>query len=382
MRMVDVAALARAAGNRAVAGHLAPIVQRTPEGEIAAALDDTNRVLRPNGDVKKAWGVLNSLSMTDMLATLDKVDALGRLAVLTAHMDAASRYNVPRLTVGVMAQRLRKTGRTDDSTELGKLATQITNAGIGPQVGEVEQYLRLPAAALSDQRAGVTEPDPSRIGDIRSALEPAAAGAAPGAAPVAWDGAGTDARAAANRKALKAELLATLAGHLKREMPAVRKLNKAPKLPMAALEGAGKEAKRAVDTALGAVPAAGVLTSGQAATRASFNFAAGVNLVDLTDPANYPPNPEDVAGWISETDPAADKAVKAHHFQRNRSTAERSFLDTEVIKPFLATGSNKKDLALYDVLGFAITLEPGKVAIQPHVVGDIEGAEERRASAG
>ena len=366
LRAADVTALGQAAGNRAVAEHLAGVVQRTPEAEIATALDDKNRLLRPDGDVEKAWGVLNHQSMTVMLETLDKVDAMGRLGVMTANLKAAKKFNVPRLSVGVAAQRLKKSGRTDDVAELSKLASQIALAGIDGQVREVEDYLRLPAAALVDPRVGVGEPDPAKLGDIRSALEPAAAGAAPGST-VAWDGAGTDATAAANRKALKAELLAALAAHLKKRMPAVKKINKAPKLPMTAFEGAGKQAKRVVDAALGGVASGGVLTAGQASARASFNFTAGVNLVDLTDPANYTPDPEDLASWITETDPAADKANKAHHFQRNRSPAERAFLDTEVIKPFVTT--NKKDLEVYDVIGFAIT-RGGKVGIQPHLAGD------------
>jgi hypothetical protein len=371
LRAADVTALGQAAGNRAVAGHLGLVVQRSPESEIATALDAKIPVIRPDGDVKKAWGVLNGLDMTGILQTLDKVDAMGRLGVMTSRMKDASSFNVPRLNVAVTAQRLRKSGRTDDPGELNALAAQIALAGIGGQVADVEVYLRLPAAALADPRAGVTEPDPARIGDIRSALEPGAAGATPGST-VAWDGAGSDATAAKNRKALKTELLAALAGHLRKVMPGIKKTDKAPKLPMTALEGAGQQAKRVVDAALGGVASGGVLTAGQASTRGSFNFTAGVNLVDLTDPANYTPNPEDVAGWISETDPAADKATKAHHFQRNRSSAERSFLDTEVIAPFVASGSNKKDLELYDVLGFAITLEPGKVAVQPHVRGNMK----------
>jgi hypothetical protein len=367
LRHVDVATLGRAAGNQAVARHLS--VQRTPDGDVVKALDDKH-VWQPNGDLKVAWGVLNGLSMTDMLATIDKIDALGRFGVMTANMDKASKYNVPRLNVAVVARRLKTSGKTDDPVELSKLAAAIATSGIGNQVAEVEIYLKLPVASLTDQRAGVSEPDPSKLGDIRSALEPAAAGVAPGAAPVAWDGDGSSATAAANRKALKSQLTAALEAHLKRAMPAIKKTNKAPKLPLTALEGAGKEAKRVVDAAMGAVAGAGVLTSSQEATRASFNFAAGVNLVDLTDKANYTPNPEDVTNWISETDAAAAKVSKLHHFQPNRSTGEQAFLDHDVIAPFVA--AHKKDLELYDVLGFAITLEPGKVAIQPHVEGDMK----------
>jgi hypothetical protein len=369
LRAADVTALGQTAGNRAVAGHLGLAVQRSPESEIATALDAKIPIVRPDGDVKKAWGVLNGLDMTGMLQTLDKVDAMGRLGVMTARMKDASGFNVPRLNVAVTAQRLRKSGRTDDPGELNALAAQIALAGIGGQVAEVEVYLRLPAAALADPRAGVTEPDPSKIGDIRSALEPAAAGAAPGTT-VAWDGAGTDITAAKNRKALRIELLTAMTEHLRARMPGIRKIGKAPKLPMTAFEGAGKQAKRVVDAALGGVASGGVLTPGQASTRAAFNFTAGVNLVDLTDPANYTPKPEDVADWISATDPRAHAAAKAHHFQPNRSSAEENFLDTEVIAPFVAT--NQKNLELYDVLGFAITLEPGKVAIQPHVTGNMK----------
>jgi hypothetical protein len=134
LRAADVTALGQTAGNRAVAGHLGLAVQRSPESEIATALDAKIPIVRPDGDVKKAWGVLNGLDMTGMLQTLDKVDAMGRLGVMTARMKDASGFNVPRLNVAVTAQRLRKSGRTDDPGELNALAAQIALAGIGGQV--------------------------------------------------------------------------------------------------------------------------------------------------------------------------------------------------------------------------------------------------------
>jgi hypothetical protein len=70
---------------------------------------------------------------------------------------------------------------------------------------------------------------------------------------------------------------------------------------------------------------------------------------------------------MTETGPATSKAAAAHHFERTRSPAEQAFLDSEVVNPFVST--HKADLELYDVLGFAITLD-GKVAIQPHLTGD------------
>lgn len=360
----ELLALGRSAGNRAVAGMLSPVIQRSPDTDVIAALDDKMRYLRPNGDVKKAWGVLNALSMTDMLNTMSRLEVIGRLAVMTGDLKAASSFNVPRLTVGFTAVRLKLSGKVDDPAELGKLAGLV--GSIGSQVGEVESFLRLPPSTLADPRANVTEPDPAKLGDIRSALEPASAGVG-GAPPVGWDGAGPGATAAGNRAALKKALLAGLAAHLKGVMPRMRKLKKGPKLPMTAFEGAGKEAKRSVDSVLAPSTTAAALTAGQSAARTSFNFAAGTNLVDLTDRANYTPNPEDVTSWMVETDPATARAAAAHHFERTRSPAEQSFLDAEVINPFVS--AHKTELELYDVLGFAITLD-GKVAIQPHLTGD------------
>jgi hypothetical protein len=365
-----VTALSGSAGNRAVADALTgrPVLQRTPETDVIAALDNTIPYLRPNGELDKAWGVLNGLSMTDMLATMGALDAKGRLAVLVANPKEARKFGVARLLVGVATLRLSRSGKVGDPAELAKLAAQIEASGIGGQVAEIETFLRLPPSTLTSQRPGVNEPDATQQGTIRSALEPASASSGVAAPPLAWDGAGTDAKAAGNRKVLKTALGAALEAHLTAVMPSIKKTAKAPKLPMTALEGAGKEAKRVVDATISGVTGGAVLTSGQASTRAGFSFAAGTNLVDLTDPKNYTPNPEDVASWIAETDPAAARAASAHHFERTRSPAEQSFLDTEVIAPFVAR--HKADLALYDVLGFAITLEPGKVAIQPHIRGD------------
>lgn len=370
-RTADVTALSAAAGNRAVAGRLSEAsvaVQRSPESDVITALDNTIPYYRPNGELEKAWGVLNSLSMTDMLTTMRALDAKGRLAVLVTNTGAARKLNGARLLVAVAALRLSQSGKVGDPAELAKLAGQIEASGIGGQVAEIESFLRLPASTLTAQRPGVTEPDASQQGTIRSALEPASASAGAAAAPVAWDGAGTDVKAASNRAALKTALKAALEAHLAAVMPSIKKTAKAPKLPMTALEGAGKEAKRVVDATISGATAGAALTAGQASTRGSFNFAAGVNLVDLTDPRNYTPNPEDVASWIAETDRSAAKAATAHHFERTRSPVEQSFLDREVIAPFVA--AHQADLALYDVLGFAITLEPGRVAIQPHIKGD------------
>ena len=75
----------------------------------------------------------------------------------------------------------------------------------------------------------------------------------------------------------------------------------------------------------------------------------------------------DLTGWMIETGARSSAAMRTHHFERTRSAAEQSFLDTEVIAPFVA--AHTAALKLFDVLGFAITLD-GKVAIQPHLTGD------------
>ena len=146
--------------------------------------------------------------------------------MLTSHLGAASGYDVPRLSIGFTTVRMKLNAKVGDAAELARLASNID--AIGSQVGEVEQFLRLPPSGLTDLRAGVAEPDPARLGQLRAALEPSSAGGA-GAPPVVWDGEVADAVVAKkNKAALKTALLSGLKAHPKAVMPGIRRTAKAP----------------------------------------------------------------------------------------------------------------------------------------------------------
>jgi hypothetical protein len=356
MGSTSIGVLARGAGNRAVATLLAashPVVQRTPETRVIAALDDKGYIFNREGDFKTAWGILNSLSMTDMLTTMLALANAGRLRALTDHVADASSFDVNRLTVGFTAVRLKLAGQVDDPARVAALAALVGPIGAA-QVAEVEGFLALPRRVLADSRAGVVAPDAAAAGTIRSVLEPAAAGGVVAAAPVAWDGDPANPAHVANRAALKRELTAALQAHLARAMPRARRIDAAPKAPVASFEGAGLAAKAVVDSAFSEATGQAAVTPGQQASQAAFRFRSGTELLDLTNPAHYTPDPTDVAGWMAETDAAAASAANAHHFESTRTTAEKDFLTNEVIAPFVA--AHNADLAIYDKTSFAITI--------------------------
>lgn len=134
-------------------------------------------------------------------------------------------------------------------------------------------------------------------------------------------------------------------------------------------EGAGRAAKSSVDDVFGSLASAAVLTTSQEQARAAFNFTAGVNLLDASDPAVRPPDPVDLAEWMSETDDDASEAQADHHFnRRRRGQGEPAFFRT-MIDEFVASGSNRTDLERYDLFGFAFALSGPRVLTQTAVVG-------------
>ena len=364
--VAQVLALQRTAGNAAVARALARAgslnIARTPATDVHDALQEKSRwsIGADDGDTKKAWGVLNHQNMASMLAAMETLRNTGELDILLRHQGDASKYNVPRLMLGVHVVQLRAAGPIEPAG-LAKLAPELPAAG--DQVPDIEAFLRLPPSGLTDPQAGAGTPDAAAQGKIAAALSPGG-----GAVMGPWDGDGASATAAANRAKLKTDLLAALAAHLKREMPRIRKLVKAPKLPMTSFEGAGRQAKRLVDGRFGALTSGAVLTSSQEAGRASFNFTAHVNLLDETDPADYTPDPTDITSWIAETDKAASAVQSAHSFDKSRGP-EKAFLTNEIIAPFVKAGSNEADLKLYDAYGFA-TADSGKVWATPQLTGN------------
>jgi hypothetical protein len=216
-----------------------------------------------------------------------------------------------------------------------------------------------------DQHAGASRPDAAELAAIRRELNPASVGA--GGVARAWDGKGNSAAAQANRAALRTGLTAALTAHLTRVMPRMHQTAAARQMPLSSFEGPGRQAKRVVDAQFGSLASAAALTAPQQAAHAAFNFTAGVNLLDATDPAVRRPDPDDLASWIAETDAAASAAQTLHGFDKGRSTEERTFLGREVLGPFVA--AHRADLVEYDRFGFAYA-EPGpRVLIGPAVIG-------------
>ncbi len=340
-----------------------PTVQRTSYTDVVAALDDRGWIFHRDGDHQKAWGILNGLNMADMLATMEALNGSGNLARLLAHTGDAVSFNLPRLLVAAHAVQLKVRGV--DVAGLGTLAGEIGAAG--NQVEDVERYLGATPGTLAGPLSGLAPPGTAGSAAVNAALNPISVGST--GISLAWDGDGTTAAHASKRNQLKREVTAALKAHLRRAMPSIRRLVRAPKLPMTAFEGAGRQAKRFVDAMFGTFASGSALTSGQRSGRAAFNFTAGTNLLDETDPARYTPNPDDIATWIAETDGDAAVAQSRHHFDKGRSAAERNFLATEILAPFVA--ANRSDLAKYDAYGFA-TADPNRHTVWtvPALAGD------------
>jgi hypothetical protein len=229
---------------------------------------------------------------------------------------------------------------------------------------------RLQRAA--DQHAGTALPSASQLTQIEAQFNPTAAPVAGGPAP-AWDGDASQPDHVARRAELQSELTDALTAHLDAAMPGIHAVAAAPAVPVSTYEGAGKAAKRVVDEKFGAYASAAALSDAQRHARDTFAFRAGdrssgANLLDITDPLVKSPDPADLADWIAQTDRAAQQAQRRHHFNKDRSSDEDTFLVDEVITPFVAARS--ADLKKYDQFGFAMTdPDAGEVLIVPRVQG-------------
>lgn len=206
------------------------------------------------------------------------------------------------------------------------------------------------ARQVTDQHKGTHLPAVDELAKIDLQVNPTAP-PLKGVVATKWDGDPSVKKFNDNRAALKAELTAALKKHLDAELPDLKKLAAGPKLPMSAFEGPGRAAKRVVDMKFGAYATAAALTAPQVHARSIFAFKAGTQLLDRTKPADFTPDPGDVADWIAQTDVVARAAQQRHHFNKDRSTTEADWLRDEVLKPFVA--SRTADLALYDMFGFA-----------------------------
>ena len=214
--------------------------------------------------------------------------------------------------------------------------------------GAVARILSL--ARIPDQHKDTHLPTADELAKIDVQVNPTAP-AVKGAIAPKWDGDPSVKDFNNNRAAMKAELTAALKKHLDAALPNLKKLEAGPKLPMASFEGPGRAAKRVTDAKFGASTSAAALTRPQVHARSLFAFKSGTQLLDRTNPADFTPDPADVASWIAQTDTFAAACQKRHNFNKDRSALEGDWLQKEVIAPFAA--ARKADLALYDIYGFA-----------------------------
>lgn len=208
----------------------------------------------------------------------------------------------------------------------------------------------LSLARIPDQHKDTHLPTADELAKIDPQVNPTAP-AVKGAVAPKWDGDPSVKDFNNNRAALKAELTAALKKHLDTALPGLKTLQAGPKLPMASFEGPGRAAKRVTDAKFGAYASAATLTAPQVHARSIFAFKSGTQLLDRTNPADFTPDPADVASWIAQTDTFASAAQKRHNLNKDRSALEGDWLRNEVIAPFVST--RKADLELYDIYGFA-----------------------------
>jgi hypothetical protein len=226
---------------------------------------------------------------------------------------------------------------------------------------------------IPDQHAGTSLPDATRLAALRHEINPTAVAGA-GGVPLPWDGAAdalgvVSASAATARADLKARLTTAITDYLNAQMPNILATAATPRVPIAKLEGPGRAAKRLVDQRYAAWIDVAALPP--TASRHGFQFrgsAPGKTLFDAFEPADRHAtgldiDPEDVANWISATATAAVSAKTAHNFNPtdpSRGPAERDFLKTEIIDPFVA--ARHDDLFKFDQFGFAESSPGGIVA--------------------
>lgn len=370
-----VLALQETIGNAAVAGILQRqvaaarrpvVIQRGYDTSVRDAIHEKSYIpFSEDGDYKKAWGVLNSLSMSDMLTTIEALNKTGDLAKLLSHSDKAKQFNLARLMIAVHSVQLKAAGV--DQAGLTKIGSEISAAG--GEASAVETYLSSGPAMPPGFLTGINKPDAATVdavdavlnpGSVKTTVVPSTTSAPPTTVNVSvpWDGDGPTPAHKKKAKALKRELTAALARHLGGVIGAMRKLKKAPKIPMERVEGAGKQSKRVVDDVFGSLATSAALTSGQSTARSSFGFNKDVDLFDISKTRT--PDAADLASWIAESDAAASAIQLAHNFDKTRSK-EAAFLDAEILKPFVA--ANKADLEIYDVFGFAITDTKGQKVV-------------------
>ena len=273
-------------------------------------------------------------------------------------------------------------------------STALVDA-IRDEMSGSEQSHALELLAVKDPHAGTqTELARDQVLAIRNELQPGTAVAPPPPpplggpapplpAPAQWDGRPGAPGAAANRTALRTDLLSDLTKHLNRVMPGMTAAAAAPKLPISTLKGPANAAVEVTDDEYESWYGMAATTPGQAALRSGFQFSqAAGNLLDATDPAarasvGIPLSARSVATWMVKHDdppapPGAVEHMAAHNFNPDRDPdphGEAAWLQTNVITPFVSPPARNSNLRLYDQFGFALQPQPGKIVLPTAVAG-------------
>lgn len=265
--------------------------------------------------------------------------------------------------------------------------TALVDAIRGEMSGS-ELHHALDLLTVADPHAGTqSELSRNQVLAVRNELQPGSAVPVPSSAvaplppPTPWDGRVGAPGAASKRAALQTELTTDLTNHLARVMPGITAEASAPKLPITALQGAANAAVEVTDDEYKEWYAVAAATPSQAALRAGFQFSqAAGNLFDATDPVaraavGIPLSADSVAHWMVRNDdppvpPGAIEHMAAHNFDPDRTGfGENTWLQTNVITPFVAPPARNAQLLLYDQFGFALQPQPGKIVLPTTVPG-------------
>lgn len=333
----DALALQSAAGNRAVTALLEPTIQRKSAAMGAGAQE----WVRPGDSGPK---------VTKLQERLNAVGATGTPLAVTGRYDAAT---------GTAVKALQTENGLDPDGIVGPLTYEALDRRDATTAEQVN--------AGPDVTGTADAPTKAEIDQIEKELNPTSSG--PTGAPRDWDGRSDAAKAAE----LDAKITKALQKHLDEVNPRMQAMEAAKAagqvVSTTEQEGAGRQAKAAVDAKLGHVASAATLTRSQEAGRASFAFKAGVNLLDASDPSVRKPDPDDLADWMFETDADSVTAQRDHGFNRRRNGQGEPAFAKAVVNRFIATGSNKTDLARYDQFGFFFAQEGPRVLSQTAIVG-------------
>ncbi|MGH9133381.1 MAG: peptidoglycan-binding domain-containing protein, partial [Ilumatobacteraceae bacterium] len=347
-------ALQGLAGNAAVNS----LVQRLADDHDSAAMGASGQVwLRPGA---------TSAGVVQVQERLNEIGTAGTPLEVTGRFD--------RATEAVVRQFQTEHGIDDDGVigpltweALDRLTTTTTETVTTGEDFFANTRRIGPPADDTDTDTDTDDTEETvDVTDLQEDLNPTSSG------DEEWDGR-TD---ATKRQELQDELIAELQAHLDAKTPRMRDMEAAKAagsvLSTQEREGAGAAAKRYADAQFGELASAAVLTRSQERARAAFRFEAGVNLLDASDPAVRPPDPRDLAEWMSDTDDDATDVQTNHHFNRRREGQGEPAFFERVMRDFIGRGTNEADLRRYDLFGFFFTQAGPRVLSQVAVLPTAE----------